>query len=147
MQERGDQLLHRQEPHHVGGTFAGRQLEEAVDVVGHLDSREVLAAVVGLLDRDRKVQAQPADEREGVRRVDSQRGQYREHLLVEIRRQPRALVLVELGPRDDHDALVGQRGSHGVEEHVGMPAGDLLGALVDPAQLFARRQAVGRAHR
>ncbi len=33
--------------------FAARQFDEAVDVVGHLDSGEVLAAVVGLLDGDR----------------------------------------------------------------------------------------------
>ena len=123
-----------------------RELDEAVDVVGHLDSGEVLPAVVGLLDGDRQVQAQPADERERVRRVDRERGQHREHLLVEVGRQPRALVVVEFAPRDDHDALVGQRGPHRVEEHVRVPVGDLLGALADAAQLFARRQAVGRAH-
>ena len=88
-QERGDQLLHRQEAHHVGRAFAAVELDEAVDVVGHLDSGEVLAAVVGMLDGDRQVQAQPADERERVCRVDGQRRQHREHLLVEVRRQPR----------------------------------------------------------
>ena len=146
-QERRDQFLHREEPHDIGRAFAAGQLDEAVDVVGHLDSREVLPAVLGLPDGDGKVQAQPADEGEGVSRVDRQRCQHREHLLVEVRRQPCALVLVDFGPCDDHDALVGERGPHRVEEHVGVPAGDLLSALVDPAQLLTRRQAVGRAHR
>ena len=146
-QERGDQLLHRQEPHHVRRAFAGAQLDEAIDIVGHLDSGEVLSTVVGMLDGDREVQAKPAHERERVCRVDRQRGQDREHLLVEVRRQPRALVLVELGPRHDHDAFIGQRRAHRVEEHMRMPAGDLLSALADPAQLLARRQSVGRPHR
>ena len=100
-----------------------------------------------MLDGDRQIQAQPADERERVRRVDGQRRQHREHLLVEVGRQPPAFGVVEFGPRDDQDAFVGQRRPHRVEEHVRMPAGDLLGALADPAQLFARRQPVGRAHR
>ena len=33
------------------------------------------------------------------------------------------------------------------QEHLRVPAGDLLGALADAAQLLARRQSVGRAHR
>ncbi len=56
--------------------------------------------------------------------------------------------LVELAPpRDDDDALVGQCGPYRVEEHPRVTAGDLLGALTDPAQLLARRQAVGGPHR
>ena len=107
----------------------------------------MLPAVVGLLHRDRQVQAQPADERERVGRVDGERCKHREHLLVEVRRQPLAFGVVELGPRDDHNALVGERGPHRVEEHVRMPAGDLLSAFTDPAQLLARRQPVRGAHR
>ena len=33
-----------------------------------------------------------------------------------------------------------------VTEHRGVPGGDLLGALADPAKLFARRQPIGLAH-
>ena len=121
--------------------------DEPVDVVGHLDSGEVLRAVLGLLDGDRQVQAQPAHEREWVRRVDGQRREHREHLLVEVGGQPLAFGLVEFAPRDDHDALLGHRGADEFAEHLGVPGGDLLGALTDAAQLLARRQAVGRADR
>ena len=66
---------------------------------------------------------------------------------MEVRRQPALLVLVDLGPADHQDALFGQRRAHLVEEDAGLPAGELLGAFTDAAQLFARGQAVGRAHR
>ncbi len=85
--ERRDQFLHREEAHDIGGAFAQRQLDEAIDVVGHLDSSEVLSAVLGLPHGDGEVQAQPAHERERVRRIDGQRRQHREHLFVEVRRQ------------------------------------------------------------
>ena len=100
-----------------------------------------------MLDGDGQVQAQPAHERERMRRVDGQRRQHREHLLVEVGRQPVPLVVVELGPGDDQDALLGERRAHRVEEHVRLSAGDLLSAFADAAQLFAGRQAVGRTHR
>ena len=91
-QECRDQFLHRQEPHGALAVLVAcpraRQFDEPVDVVGHLDSGEVLGAVLGLADGDRQVQAQPADERERVGGVDGQRRQHREDLLVEVRRQP-----------------------------------------------------------
>ena len=117
-QERRDQFLHRQEPAPTSPSSRLSQLDEAVDVVGHLDSGEVLAAVLGLLHGDRQVQAQPADERERVGGVDGQRRQHREHLLVEVGRQSVALGVVEIGPRDDEDALLGQRRAHRIQEHV-----------------------------
>ena len=48
------------------------------------------------------------------------------------------LGVVEVGPVDDDDALVGQRRPHRVEEHPSVAAGELLGAFADAAQLFAR---------
>ena len=137
-QEGGDQLFHRQEAHHIRCALPAGQLHKTVDVVGHLDSGEVLAAVVGVFDRDGQVQTQAADERERMCGVDRQRREYREHLFVEVRRQPPALGLVEFGPRHDDDALRRERRTDRVEEHLGVPAGDLLGALADAAQLFAR---------
>ena len=144
-QEGRDQLLHRQEPQL---TVSAVQFDEAVDVVGHLDSREVLTAVIGVLDGDGQVQAQAADERERMRRVDRQRRQYREHLLVEVGRQPVPFVVVELGPRDDDDALVGERrAAPNSRNTCACRTGDLLGAFADPAQLLAWGKAVGGAHR
>lgn len=72
----GDELLHRQVTNGrvpVGSlrVTASFQLHETIDVVGNLDSGEVLATVV--LDGDGQVQAQPAHERERVCRIDGQR--------------------------------------------------------------------------
>lgn len=72
-QERRDEFLHRQEPHHGRPVGRSAQLNEAPDVVGHLDPGEVLPAVLGMLDRDRQVQTQPADERERMGRVHRER--------------------------------------------------------------------------
>ena len=145
-QERRDQLLHRQERATPPGPSRGPSSTKRSTLSGTLTRAKCCAAVVGLLDGDRQVQAQPADEGERVRRVDGQRRQHREHLLVEVGRQPRRVRRRRVRPSDDRDALVGQRGPDRVEEHLRVPAGDLLGALADPAQLFARRQAVRRAH-
>ena len=141
MQERRDQFLHRQEARLRA--FAGVEFDEAVDVVGHLDSGEVLTAVVGSLDGDGQVQAQPTHERERMRRVDGERRQHREDLLVEVGRQTFPLGVVELVPRDDDDSLVRERRAHRVEEHMRVPVGDLLSAFADPTQLFAGRKAIG----
>ncbi len=73
----------------------GESSTKRFDVVGHLDSGEVLAAVVGLFDGDCEVQAQPAHEWERVGGIDRKRRQHREHLLVEVVRQSRAFVIVE----------------------------------------------------
>ena len=91
-----------------------------------------------MLDGDGEIEAQAADEREGVCRIDRQRRQDREDLFVEVGGQPAALVVVEFGPRHDDDALLGEGGPDRIEEHVRVPAGDLLGALADPSQLLTR---------
>lgn len=69
-QERRDQFLHRQKPDDaavfaLGARSRRREFNEAIDVVGHLDAGEVLAAVLGLAHHHRQVQAQPADEGNG----------------------------------------------------------------------------------
>ncbi|COX53678.1 Uncharacterised protein [Mycobacterium tuberculosis] len=113
-----DQLLHRQGPQR-GPAFGPRsflagltcsEFDEAVDVVGHLDPREMLGAVFRLAYRDRQVQAQPADKRERVGGIDGQRGQDGEDLFVEIGRQSVALSLIQIGPGDDVDAFLAERG-------------------------------------
>lgn len=122
-------------------------VDEPVDVVGHLDAGEVGGAILRLPHRDRQIEAQAAHERERMSGVDRQRGQYREDLFVKVGRQPVPFALVEVGPTHYPDALLDQRGTHRIEEHPGVPVGDLLRAFADPAQLFARRQPVGGAHR
>jgi len=91
-----------------------------------------------MFDGDRKVQAQSPDERERVRacrpRAESAPG-------TPARGSTRTAVArsssSSSAPRDDHDAFVGQRRPHRVEENVRVPAGDLLCSLADAAQLFA----------
>ena len=144
--EGGDEFFQGQEPDRLV-VANPLQLHEPVDVVGHLHAGEVLAAVLGGLDGHGQVQAQTADEGEGVRRVDGQWSEYREHLLVEVLRQLGAVGVGQFGPGDDVDALFGQPGPHGLEEHLGMAQGDLPGAVSDPAQLLAGREPVGRPDR
>ncbi|CAM5702535.1 hypothetical protein MAUB1S_04071 [Mycolicibacterium aubagnense] len=150
-QECGDQFFHRQIPHAGLDAVARRprlgQLDEPIDVVRHLDSGEVLGAVLGIAHRDGEVDAQAADERKRVRRVDGQRCQHREHLIVEICGQLGLLALVELAPVHDGDALLGQRRTDRFTEHRGLPGRDLLGAFADPTQLLARGQPVRRPDR
>ena len=47
-QEGGDQLFHREEPHHALDACTAAELDEPIDIVGHFDPGEVLAAVVGM---------------------------------------------------------------------------------------------------
>src|SRR6202007_2183220 len=84
-EEGRDQLLHRQEADFLAvGAWPLVELNEPIDVVGHLDSGEVLAAVLGLPDCDCQVEAQAADERKRVSGIDGQRSQDGENLLVEV---------------------------------------------------------------
>ncbi len=144
----GDEVLGGQEGRDRAGGVAGAgHAHEPVDVVGHLHAREVLSAGCGILHGDREIEAQPADVGERMGRVDGQRGQDREDLFVEVRRQTRAFLGIEVGPADDRDALVGERRTHGIEEHPGVLVRDLLGAGSDERQLFTGRESVRGPHR
>ena len=146
-QEGGDQLLQGQEPDARRIALPAGELDEPVHVVGHLDSGEMLPAVVGLLHRDRQVQAQAADERERVGRVDGQWCQHREHLLVEVRRELVALGVIEFAHVTMTMPSSASAGRTESRKHLRVPERDLLGAFTDAAQLLAWRQAVGGTHR
>ena len=135
-QKRRDEVLHRQEPGGVVLGPGGLEPDEPVDVVGHLDPGEALCAVARRTDRDGQVQAQAADEREGMSRIDRQRCQHREHLLGKIRRQFASLGVGEVRPAHDADSLLGQCRSNRVEEDLGVPDRQLPGALADEPQLL-----------
>ena len=122
-------------------------LNEAVDVVGHLDACEMFAAFGDVFDGHRQIEAQAGDVRERVRRVDRERGQNREHLFMEVRGHPAALVVGQLVPGDDVNVVVRQGLADRVEEHPGVAFGQHLCALCDECQLLARRQSVGRPYR
>ena len=99
----GDEVLDGEEPHLVvevdpagtravvDGRLAGRlgaDPDQARDVVGHLDPREVLGAALRVVDGDREVERLVGDVGEGVRRVHRERGEHREDLRVEPRAEP-----------------------------------------------------------
>ena len=149
---RGDEFFHRQEAGGVGrlcglGTLWTAQPDESIDVVRHLDSGEVLATCLGNLDGDREIQAQARYIGERMRRVDGQWGQHRKDLVGEIRGKVTALVLRQVGPGDDENAVLGEFGPYRLAEYPGVLDRDLLRALTNQFQLLTRRQAVGRTHR
>ena len=123
---------------------AGRaDLDEPGHVVGHLDPGEVGDAAVGVAHHDREVQRQPADVGEGVGRVDRQRGEHREHLVAEVLPLPPGVVVGEVLPVDDPDAGLLQTRRDVLEEHVGVPLDQVLGALGDELELLADGETVG----
>ena len=147
----GDQIFHRQEDRGAMSFAVGVRTRrhqsidtnESIDVVGHLDSREVFAALAGVTHRDSEVEAQSADVGEGVCGIDGEGRQHREHVVVEVLDHPGLLGLGQIRPADDVDVVVRQRGTHRVEKHSGVPVGEGLGAPGDAEQLFARGESVG----
>ena len=88
-----DELLERQVAH---GVAVAGDVHEARQHRRHLEPRELLPPGPRVADADREVQRQPRDVREGVRGVDGERHQHREHLALEVlgqrgcARRPRA---------------------------------------------------------
>ena len=80
-----------------------------------------------------------------MRGIDGERGEHREDLGEEVLRQPGALVVGQIAPAQDPDALHLQLGADLVEEDPSVRFGDGLAARRDAGQLFARGQPVGAA--
>ena len=96
---------------------------------GHLDARELLQAGGRVAQHDGKVDRQPADVGERVRGVDCQRGQYGEDAFGEEGAHPRLLLVTEIDPTDDVNALAHQPGTHVVVEDTSLLGDQLMGAL------------------
>ena len=107
-QERRDELFHRQEANGLDVADGAVEPYEPVDVIGHLHAGEVLAAVLGGADGDREVQAEPADERKRMGRIDGEWCQDREDLLLKIVRQVGAFGIGEIRPTDDGNSVLSQ---------------------------------------
>ena len=101
----GDQILQRQERVDGGGRLVAADADEPAHVVRNLDPREVFATGRRILHRHREVETQTADVRERVGGVDGERGEDGEDLVLEMHRQALAVVVGEIGPSDDGDAL------------------------------------------
>ncbi len=109
-----------------------------------LDDGIARAAAEGVaaFQLDGEVQALVQHPREGVRRVESDRGEHRHHLAEEVLAYPGALRLVPLRAAQEYDALLGERR----HEHV-VPQGILLGhqtmgLVADLAEGLGRRAVV-----
>jgi hypothetical protein len=140
-----DEFLHRQEAHRPAVVL---HRHEPGDVVRHLDPGEQLAAgVVRVAQQHRQVERTAGDVREGVGRVDRQRGQHREDLLPEIGPQALAFGRAQLAPADQFDALGGQLGAHLVGEAGGVPGDQVRRAFADHQELGAQGDPVAAAHR
>ena len=96
-----NQFFHREERIDGGRRCRALDSHEPADVVGNLDASEVFAAGDGVLHRHGEVEAQSADVGERVSVIDCQRRQYREDLLVEMRRESAVIVGTEVGPSNN----------------------------------------------
>ncbi|SIN42208.1 Uncharacterised protein [Mycobacteroides abscessus subsp. abscessus] len=98
----------------------------------------MLAACLGNLDGDRQIQAQARYVGERVRGVDGQRSEHGEDLVIEIRGKITALVFRQVSPGDHKDPVFCELGAHRLTEYPSMLDRNLLRALTDQFQLFAR---------
>ena len=128
------------------GTYRLRGgLQEAGQQRRHLDAGEVAVAADRVAHDDREVQGEARDVRERVRRVDRQRGQDREDLLPEEGEQAGLLLLGQLVPADQVDALLGERGGDVLLVAGGVPGHELARAGPDQLQDLAGLEAGGGA--
>jgi hypothetical protein len=133
-----DHLLDRDEPLAVG------QLHEPREQRRHLDAREPARARRGIANERGEVQRQRGDVRERVGRVDRQRREDREHPLAEEHPEVLPIVVVEVLPIDDTEALFLERRPELLvpqDVRAGHGCGD---ALADPRELLVGRRSLRR---
>ena len=141
-----EQLLQVGRDDVLDGDVAARGgLQEAGEQRRDLDAREVAVAGDRVPHDDGEVQRQAGDVREGVRGVDRQRGQDREDLVAEEREEAGLLLLGQLAPADEVDALLGELGGHVLLVAGGVPGHELAGAGPDHLQHLAGLEARGGA--
>ena len=78
-------------------------------------------------------------------RIDGERCQDREDLLLKIVRQVGAFGIGEIRPTDDGNSVLSQSRSNRIQKHQRMPGGELSGAIFKAAKLLARSEPVGGA--
>ena len=114
--------------------------DEAGEARRDLDPGEVLRAGLRVLQQHGEVERQAGDVGEGVRGVDRERGEHREDTVGEevVERVP--VVLVEVVPAHDGDALVLERRAHVVLEDAGVLLHQLVREAGDALDQLARLQ-------
>ena len=138
----GDEVLERQEGRRPVGRPDGH---EPGHVVRDLHPGEVGQAGVGIAHHHGQVERQAADVREGVRRVDRQRREHGEDLVAEVLPQAPRVLVGQVLPVHDPDALGLEPGRDVLDEDVGVPLDEVLRPLPDELELLADRQPVGGA--
>jgi hypothetical protein len=128
-----------------GDEAARGGLQEAGEQRGDLDAGEVAVPGDRVAHDDREVQGEARDVREGVRGVDGERGEDREDLVAEEGEQAGLLLLRQLAPADQVDALFGEGGRHVLLEAGGVPGHQLARARPDHLQHLAGLEAGGGA--
>ena len=128
-----DDVLERHEP-------LVADVDEAVERRRHLHAREVLLARLGVAHQHGEVEREPGDVGEGVGRVDGERRQDREDPLLEELLAGLLLLLVEVVPAQELDAVVEQRRHDLVAEQRGVAGGQLTGLGPDRLEHLARHQ-------
>ena len=121
--------------------------DHTVQLVGHLHAGEQLLAGLRVTHQHRKVQRQTRNVREGVRRVNCQRGQNREDVLHELLTQTLLSVRIQVVPTHDADVLLLQSRQHLVVEHISVTSLQLVSALSDLFHLLLGAQAGSRRNR
>jgi hypothetical protein len=89
-------------------------------------------------------EAEARDEREGVRRIDRQRGEQRKDVVEEVILDPAPLALGDVAPVDQHDADSGKSVPQVAPDRL-LVDRKLRHPLVDQHELLGRRQPVGAA--
>ncbi len=105
----GDEILEREEPRRLA--VVG-ELDEPGQHGRHLEPRELLPARAGVADADRQVEREARDVGKRVGRVDGERHEHREDLGVEVVVELGAVGVVDVVPRDEFDADLGEGRPH-----------------------------------
>ena len=115
--------------------------DEARQQRGHLDPREVLVLGRVVADDDGQVERQARDVGERVSRVDGQRGQDGVDALREQRAHQGDLGRLQVLPRDDADAGLGQLRQERLGAQGRLPGDELLGIGRDAVESLLGREA------
>ena len=130
----------------VGGTRTIHR-DHTVQLIGHLHASEQLLAGLRVTHQHCKVQRQARNVREGVRRVNRQRGQNREDVLHELLTQTLLSVRIQVVPTHDTDVLLLQSRQHLVVEHISVTSLQLVSAFSDLFHLLLGAQTGSRRNR
>ena len=143
----GDDVLERHEPLALDvGVDVLLDEDEPRQARRHLDPGEVLRPRLRVLQQHGEVEREARDVRERVRGVDGERRQHRKDAVGEEEVQRLALLLAEVVPAHDGDALLLQLGAHLVLEDGGVLQHQLVGQARDALEELSRLETGGGAH-